>query len=305
MYNFIVNPHSRSGHGKEIWQQIEPILKKEHVQYTVYFTQYQKHATHIVRELTSDLDEHIIIVLGGDGTVNEAVNGITDFEKAILGYIPTGSSNDFSRSLQLPTEPAAALDTILHSGKTRPIDVGILKYGTKQRNFAVSTGLGFDAAICHQAVVSKIKGLLNKLKLGKLTYVMIALHRLLLDQTVRLTVTVDDQEPQTFDKVYFVSVMNNLYEGGGFMMCPKACPDDGLLDAIVVSELPKWKIFFLLTTAYSGRHVRIKGVYLFQGKRIRIDSEKALPVHTDGEPIFLQNHIETLPAPKQLRIITQ
>ena len=303
MYHFIVNPNARSGLGKTVWKQLEAILKKENVEYQVHFTQFQKHSTRIVNEITQNEEEPTIVILGGDGSVNEAVNGIHDFSKVIFGYIPIGSSNDFARGLNIPSDPAAALHMILHPTQIIPMDVGVLRFNNKERKFAVSTGLGFDAAICHEAVVSKIKVFLNKIKLGKLTYVLIALHRLFLDKTCRMTVTVDDQAPQTFENAYFGAVMNNLYEGGGFMMCPKADSTDGLLDAIVISDMPKLKILFLLTTAYSGKHVHFKGVHIFQGKHITLESERALAVHTDGEPIFLQRRMEASPSDKKLRVI--
>ena len=136
----------------------------------------------------------------------------------------------------------------MHPSQIQTMDVGLLTYRDRQkrRYFAVSTGLGFDAAICHQAVVSRLKVFLNKLKLGKLTYVGIALNRLFYDQPVSMKITVDSEEntSQTFsyEKVYFAAVMNHRYEGGGCMFCPKADATDGVLDLIVVSRLPKWKI---------------------------------------------------------------
>ena len=87
MYNFIVNPNARSGLGQSVWNELEAILRKEKVEYQVFFTKYQKHATAIVRELTSDGEEHTIVALGGDGTVNEVVNGIVHFDKVILGEV--------------------------------------------------------------------------------------------------------------------------------------------------------------------------------------------------------------------------
>ncbi|SHJ47288.1 diacylglycerol/lipid kinase family protein [Hespellia stercorisuis] len=303
MYTFIVNPHSRSGRGRKIWDQINAVLIERKIVYEVFFTKYQKHATRYVRELTGDGGFHKIIVLGGDGTVNEVVNGIIDYSKVILGYIPSGSSNDFARGYGLPTEPLAALENILAAEHIVLMDVGVLHYQKKTRSFVVSTGLGFDAAICHQAVVSRLKVVLNKFRLGKLTYVGIAMNRLFLDEPVTMSLSVDGGDPVVFPGTYFIAVMNHCYEGGGFKFCPDAKTDDGLLDVIVVSKLTKKKVLFLLPTAFNGHHVRFRGVDIYRGADIRIHSEKALPVHTDGEPVFLQRDISATVAEKQLRVI--
>ena len=296
MYSFLVNPHSRSGLGASVWKTIEPVLKKQQVEYQVFFTQYQRHATRIVHDLTKDLNTHTLVVLGGDGTINEVLNGIVDFSLVTLGHIPIGSSNDFARDIGLPADPLEALKLTYRNRQ-------------KSRYFAVSTGLGFDAAICHQAVVSRLKVFLNKLKLGKLTYAGIALNRLFYDQPVSMNITVDpgQDSEQTFsyEKVYFAAVMNHRYEGGGCKFCPKADATDGILDLIVVSRLPKWKILVLLPTAFFGKHVYFKGIHLLTGTQFSVHSEKALPVHTDGEPIFLQKDIEVTLAPKKLSVISK
>ena len=189
MYHFIVNPNARSGLGQKVWKDLDIILRTRNIEYEVHFTKYQKHATAITQKITSDGEEHIVVALGGDGTVNEVVNGIVDFDKTILGYIAIGSSNDFARGLKLPTEPEKALETILTCPHLHPMNVGELRYKDKLRRFAVSSGLGFDADIVHESVVSPVKYILNKMKLGKLTYVLVAIHRLFLTTPCTLTIT--------------------------------------------------------------------------------------------------------------------
>lgn len=305
MYTFIVNPQARSGLGHKVWTELEGILKKRAVSYEVFFTKYQKHATAIAGKITSDGNEHILIALGGDGTVNEVVNGISDYEKTIFGYIPIGSSNDFARGLHLPSEPIEALETILAMKKLHSMNVGVLKYQNKTRRFAVSAGMGFDAAICHEAVVSRLKYLLNKLKLGKLTYVGIALHRLFLQKPDEVTLTLDGTREITLPDTYFVAIMNNKYEGGGFMFTPHAKNDDDKLDIMVASGIPKWKILLVLPTAYSGKHTRFKGVHIYSAKHIKIESDIPLAIHCDGEPIFLQREVSAFCAKTKLRVIVE
>lgn len=304
MYNFIVNPNARSGLGQKVWKDLEAILKSEKVEYQVFFTKYQRHATAITREITSDGKEHVIVALGGDGTVNEVVNGITYYDKAILGYIPIGSSNDFARGLELPTDPAEALRTVLTQPHLHPMDIGELRYKNKIRRFAVSAGFGFDADICHEVVVSHLKYFLNKLKLGKLTYVGVALHRLFLTTPRTVTLTLDTGEKLSFPKTYFVALMNNCYEGGGLKFAPNAHNDDGKLDIMVASNVSKLKVLFILPFAFSGLHVRFKGVTMFQCNKVDLHCDHALPLHTDGEPIFLQSNVTAGCASEKLRIIT-
>jgi len=305
MYTFIINPYSRSGRGQEIWIRLEPILKTRGIDYEAHFTKYQKHAAAIVREITSDAQPHTLVILGGDGTINEVINGIRHFDKVTLGYIPTGSSNDFSRAQRLPKDPVKALNIILDGKHLRPVDIGIMNYQQKKRNFIVSTGIGFDAAVCHQAVISKMKVLLNHLKLGKLTYVGIALNRLIFSKSCRLTLTLDDQTPVTFNDAFFATAMNHCYEGGGFKFCPAAKPDDRYLDVIVVDTNSKLKVLVLLPAVFFGLHTKARCVHIFTCRTAVFETDRALAVHCDGEPVFLQRHIKASLAEKQINLITK
>lgn len=302
-YTFIVNPNSRSGLGRRLWFQVEPLLRKYQVHYQVFYTKYRQHATRIVRELTADGKYHTIVVLGGDGTVNEVVNGIAVLSNVTLGYIPTGSSNDFARSFHLPADPIPALRNILAPSRYLSVNIGILTYDGKERRFAVSSGMGFDAGICHEAMVSPIKPLLNTLHLGKLTYVGIALGQILTLTPGPMTVTLDGSRRIHFKKAYFATAMNLPYEGGGFRFCPDADCRDGLLDVIVVAGLSKLKILTLLPTAYKGWHTFFSGVYTYTCRKVDITGSASLPIHTDGEPVFRQNQASMSLEPEKLRII--
>ena len=304
MYTFIVNPNARSGLGQKVWDKLEAILIEEKIDYEVYFTKYQKHATKITAEITSDGNGHTVVALGGDGTVNEVVNGICNFDKTILGYIPIGSSNDFARGLLLPKKPVEALRNILDCPNLHSMNIGELTFKNKVRRFAVSAGVGFDADICHEAVVSHVKLFLNKLKLGKLTYVCIALHRLFVTKPCTVTVTMDDKEPISFPRTYFVALMNNKYEGGGVKFCPAAKNDDDKLDVLVAANVSKLKVLCLIPLALFGWHTPFKGVHIYTCKKIDICAAQAMPLHTDGEPIFLQHNVSARCLPEKIRVIT-
>ena len=208
MYYFIVNPSSRSGSGKLVWAGIEQILEQKQIEYRVFFTSYRYHATKLAREITSQNNKLTLVTVGGDGTVNEVIDGIQDFAKVTFAYIPTGSSNDFARSLKLPATPEAALDNILHPSCFRRIDLGQITYGTYTRRFAGSCGCGFDAAVCQEALSSPIKNALNRLGLGRLTYVGIALKQILLFRPASVSLTFDHSRRLRFPRTYFLSVLN-------------------------------------------------------------------------------------------------
>ncbi len=305
MYYFIVNPNSRTGKGKKIWNELEPLIIEKQIDYQVFFTEYNGHGSQIAKNITQKQSPCNIIVLGGDGTVNEVVNGIQDFEKVVFGYIPTGSSNDFARSLSLPVNPKKALETILSPQKITDTDIGVLRYGKKTRYFAVSSGMGFDAAICLAAFDSRIKKILNHLKLGKLTYAGLALQQLVSFRPKKMTITVDGIKKHSFEKVYFAAIMNQRYEGGGLKLTPQARTDDGVLDLCVIEGYSKLAILYLLPTAFSGSHTKYKGVHIYSGHHISLSTETKTPVHTDGEYCQVQTSVEAACAPKKLPVITE
>lgn len=287
MYHIIINPMSRSGKGLKIWKkEVEPLLHEENVQYRSYFSREAGNISRIMKEIINSATERPIriIVLGGDGTVNEAVQGITDHADMILGYIPTGSSNDLARDLKIPKDPAEALRLILHEGKAFPMDLATVAYddGSKRR-FIVSCGIGFDAAVCEEALHSNLKKLFNKIGLGKLTYLGIALKQLITAKSAKCTITLDNDSTVTIKKLLFVTCMLHRYEGGGFMFCPDADATDGYLDLCSVGDCPKGLLLLALPPAFKGKHYFMKGINPYCAKKVRIETSAPLWLHTDGE----------------------
>lgn len=139
--------------------------------------------------------------------MNEVIDGIVYLDKVTLGYIPLGSGNDFARGLGLPTDIHGALEQILAPTHYTAMNVGVLDYENKHRRFAVSTGIGFDAAVCHQVMVTPLKAFLNRLKLGKLTYLGVALHKLFTLKPVTMTVTTENGETK-----HMKSIFHSCYE---------------------------------------------------------------------------------------------
>lgn len=305
MYNFIVNPNSRTGLGMKLWTQAERYLQREQIPYQVFFTNRAFHASEITRELSEKGEPCTIVVLGGDGTINEIMQGLSHPELITLGYIPIGSGNDFARDYRLPLNPKQALDNILHPKRTALMDIGCISGSGQTRYFAGSSGMGFDAAICLEALDSPIKRILNGLKLGNFTYVGIALHQLFSFTPFRASILLDETERHTLSNAYFISVMNHPYEGGGLKLAPDANGCDGLLDVCMISGFPKLLLPFLLPTAFFGKHTIFrKYVNIRRCRTVSLQTDVPAPVHSDGESFGYHREITVCTSGSKIRIIT-
>lgn len=328
MYHIIVNPASKSGKGNKIWDEVEKAFKDASVEYQVHFTKAEGDAECLAKKLTSNIDDSVnLVVLGGDGTLDEVVNGIVEYEKVRVGYIPTGSSNDFARDVKLTREPKEAVRIILEGKNVKSMDIGKVTYeivkvagkkestgtaetiGTAEttgaaetigaaettgavnervkekitRKFVVSSGIGFDAAVCEEVGRSKLKKVFNKLRLGKLVYLGVAIRNLMGGDSSPCKIYVDDKAPVLLPKFLFIACMVHKYEGGGFMFCPDADYSDDVLDVCAVGALTRRRCFRILPTAFSGKHVKFDGINMYKAKKITIETDIPLYLHTDGE----------------------
>lgn len=286
-FHFILNPVSRSGKGRKLWDTvIEPYLQAARVQYEAHFSREAGDITRLAREITSAPGTGLchLVILGGDGTIDEALQGISDLARVALGYIPIGSGNDFTRDMPIPRDPLKALKRILEATETTAVDIGVTTYGDgSSHRFIVSSGIGFDAAVCEETNRSEMKGFLNRLGLGKLTYLGIALKQLFASKAVSCQIRLDGGEPISIRKILFVAFMNHMYEGGGFKFAPRADYRDGLLDLCVVGDLSKALILAALPTAFMGKHYMFRGITAYRAQEVEIQTSAPLWVHTDGE----------------------
>lgn len=295
MYYFIINPTSRPGRGKKYWKRVKPLLEQKQIEYQAVISKKVGHTEKIMKDLCEEHKKEKIhvVILGGDGTVNEAIQGILDFSKVDLSYIPTGSSNDLARDMGISRVPEEALENILNSKREAYLDMGLLRYEKAynsgkeitipDRRFMVGCGMGFDAAVCQEANASGIKALLNKLKLGKMTYLGIALKQLIGMKLVPANITLDGKEPIEIKNMFFAVGMVHRYQGGGMLFCPQAKTDDSKLDFCVASNASKFRVLWILPSIYQGKHVGYKEVSMYRAKEAVLESKEPLWVHTDGE----------------------
>lgn len=307
MFDVVINPAAASGRVKKVWlRTIEPIFQAANVDYNVHFSTLEYNIPEIMRDLTSTQEKRNIIVVGGDGTMNLAVNGIVDFENTRIGYIPCGSANDLAKGLHISKDLETCAKQILQGKVHRCMDVGEVVYlnqenilqkeetsedGYVHHRFNISSGIGFDAHICEEAQISKAKKVLNKIYLGKLVYIMTAIRIIASTKRIPSTMIVDGKE-YAFPALLFSVCMNTKYEGGGFQFCPHAESDDGLLDVCVGNHLSQFDFFRIFPYAYSGNHLKFKGVTEMKAREIEIKVEKPMWVHTDGEVNCQSTHIQ-------------
>lgn len=136
MYYFIVNPNSRSGKGELIWKELRQVLRQKHISYKAVFTKYRGHAVKLAAVLTEKASPDrplCLIAVGGDGTIQEVLSGVKDLTNIYFGYIPTGSGNDFCRSMKLPQDPHEALDCILKKKHIAFVDVPVISIKGAQK----------------------------------------------------------------------------------------------------------------------------------------------------------------------------
>ena len=306
MYYFIVNPASQTGKAKDLWKNLEARLQKTNIEYKAYFTTLKNNAEAIARNIC---DEHPemkrIVVAGGDGTINEALNGLTGYDNFILGYIPMGSSNDFARGLGIPQAPFKCIENTIYPKEFVRVDCGLVisDDGAIVRKFGVSSGMGYDADICKAVMNSKLKKLLNSIGLGKIVYYIIGFILIFTNKPAKAVITIDGKRKLKTDKLIFAANMNTRYEGGGMPMAPAANPYDGKITVCIAHDVPKFKHLYLMSKIIKGNHVNYKGVDQITAKTIEIETDRPMTIHTDGEIAGQSNHATFSCLSEKLRVI--
>jgi diacylglycerol kinase (ATP) len=278
LYTFIVNKVSGNGRALNIWNDIEKILQTKKVNYHVFFTEQPKHATKIAQDLSSGKETGVVIVIGGDGTVHEVVNGLVG-SSIPLGIIPAGSGNDLARALGIPTAYKEALDRIFQ-GKQRTVDIG--RIGGKCCTTVI--GIGFDGKVAQTVNQSKLKKWLNFFRLGKLTYIISVFQVLFNYEPTDVTLKIDKNE-WMITKVWLIAVANFPFYAGGMVICPNAKGNDGLFELCVIHGISKWELLRIFPGVFKGKHIYHPSVIQFTGKQVEIASSSAMIVHGDGEMI--------------------
>lgn len=256
-------------------------------------TQYPGHGIELARHAASD-GCSVIVAVGGDGTINEVVNGLMqaagDDLPGILGIIPLGTANDLADMLDLPRDVTTICQRIA-AGNTRLIDLGMVN----GHYFANNSAIGLEP------MVTLEHELMRWVK-GNLRYILAALKSIVKAKPWSMRI---DWDNGTYEgPVTLVSVGNSRRTGGSFYMTPEALLDDGLLDFIYVVGISRWQMVKLLPQTFSGKHIRHPGIIYLRTTSLSITSSPTTPIQADGEVIDnTATEINYKIIPKKLRVI--
>ena len=304
MYYFIMNKTSGRKSSGISASEIRKICEAHGAAYRIYATEYAGHTGELCSRIEHIKDDDkTVIIVGGDGSLNEAVNGFRDISGLKFGIIPGGSGNDFARGLGIKGDSETILKSILDNGAETPVDLGrVTADGCISRLFCVSSGFGLDALVCKKVDEGKLKKVLNSVCLGSLTYTLETVITLFTMRIFSLKAASDNAE-FSVKKVIYCAQMNTPFEGGGVPMAPGASARDGKLSACMAAEVPRIKTFFYLPLLLKAKHENLKCFRLFESCRVSYELSEPAALHTDGEYLGEAKSLvyETLPG--KLRLV--
>ncbi len=269
---FIINPTAGKGKSLELVLFIKSCFENREDECIIRITEYPGHATEIAREYCSR-EVCRVYSIGGDGTVNEIVNGMAG-TTSTLGVIPTGSGNDFLRSILAPFDIKEMITSTIN-GQERSIDLARVN----DKYFINISSIGFDAEVVFNAnKFKRIPGIP-----GRLAYLFSIIYTVFQKRISTIKIDIDNKKMDC--RILLAAIANGKYYGGGMLPTPDAELNDGLLDICLVSEASRLQILSLFPKYIKGLHGQLDLVSFYKGRKIRIESRESICLNIDGEII--------------------
>lgn len=286
---FIVNPVAGKGQGMAYIEAIKPLLEGK-VDYCIEVTKQEGHATEIARSYTQR-EACIVYAVGGDGTINEVVNGMVGSGSA-LAIVPAGSGNDFIRTIYPKCGDDDLINRLL-KGKLESVD--LVQINSKY--FLNIASVGIDAEVVFNATqFKKIKYIK-----GDMAYIISIFKTLLNHKSRKLRVSIDGKI--TCDqKILLATIANGKFYGGGIPIAPDAIVNDARADIYLVEDLSLFKILWVLPKLFRAKHHEIKEVRIYRGQEVVIECDQLFKLNIDGE-IVTTNQVEMKVVPHALQVV--
>lgn len=280
----IVNPIAGGGYGLDHFPQISRLLREEQIKYEPVFTEHKFHATELVVSAIKAGYRHIIVV-GGNGTVHEVVNGLFIQQQVpqtdiLLAVIAVGTGNDWVRTFGISNHYQSAIHAIKEQCSFLQ-DVGVVSYQEahyRQVRYMINVaGAGFDAH-----VVRNFSHLQHKGFHGSWLYTWSIIKSFFRYKSTGVKVWIDDKLSYN-NFLFSIAIGICKYNAGGLQQLPKAVADDGMFDVTMIRPIHFWHLLFRFRYLFNGDIYRIRHIIQGRGGKIRIESTPEISVEVDGE----------------------
>ena len=283
----LINPKSGRGKSQKKGKKLSAFFDSQDIKFSLFETSNDcKGSQTVENNLSSEYTD--LIIIGGDGTINEAINGLK--YDLPVSFIPSGSGNDFVKNIRIGATFESQLNTILN-GPINRIDIGLCN----NRKFINGLGIGFDGQIANDMIHRKVPFLSGQLK-----YYYHVLHILGSYKCRDFDLSIDGSFKR--QNLILLTIANGTTFGGGFKLTPHAKLNDGKLSICAIGSLSPFQRYLKILTLQKGSHHSLKEVSLFDAKELIIEANAQLEAHIDGEyfnqPPF---SVSILPGALQIR----
>ncbi len=304
-WHILVNPEAGAGLCRAEWPKIEAQLRLHSINANIHFTEHKGHAAALAAQLVKEGGTHLASV-GGDGTANEAVNGLfqacrNPADKLLFAHIPVGTGNDWGRTIGIPHRYEDSVK-LLAAGKEFVQDCCRVSYVTTEgepstRIFVNMAGIGYDAAVCQKTNHDKELG-----KSGRLLYTKHIFTTLIAHSTAKMSMTADDMTITS--PMLSMNIGVCRFNGGGMKQVPHAEPDDGLLSYTLIRDIGRLGILTNSVGLIDGSFVKHPKVTTGSARCIEVATDKPVLLEVDGESLGTGPFMfETMP--KCLRVVVK
>lgn len=284
---FLINPISGTKYKGHLPKLINEVADTSIFDVEVVITKYKGEATEIVAQKLTENYRYFVAV-GGDGTVNEIAKALIN-TSAVLGIIPVGSGNGLARHLQIPLQPAKAIQ-LINKRKVQSIDFGLIN----NTPFFCTCGVGFDALIGEKFAQCKGRGLSNYVKTTISEYFNYK------PETYHITI---DNGQITAHKAFLITFANASQYGNNAYIAPRADISDGKLDICILSPFRLYKAPGIGVRLFSGNIDKSSLMYTNRGSKILLERATDGVIHFDGEPCQMGKELEISLVNKGLNVI--